>query len=112
MAMTCGNDELTTQRAADTFRIAPSGPRTGRRDRTRRQGPRRRAGTLAEGSGRTETPDRAERPQGHSARTEFPTLARPRGRDQRPAGTSRDEPAGVRRPGPKTGRQSPAWRLL
>src|SRR5262249_40510476 len=26
---------------------------------------------------------------------------RPRGRDQRPAGTSRDEPAGVRRPGPR-----------
>jgi hypothetical protein len=31
---------------------------------------------------------------------------RPRGRAQRPAGTSRDDPAGVRRPGPPEGREA------
>ena len=74
---------------------------TGRRDRTRRQGPRRRAATPAEGSRRTETPEgrrgRKVTQPGRSLRR----WRRPQGRAQRPAGTSRDEPAGVRRPGPR-----------
>ena len=93
-ALTCGNVGLTAPGAADTFRIAPSGPKDRDGETGRGAGSRRRAVATPtrRGPGRDRGCDRAERPQGHrpggtpapgtgrEARTGDPTgaVARPR----------------------------------
>src|SRR5439155_26362525 len=105
-SLTCRKVGLTRVGAADTFRNAPSGPS----DREER--PDEALGAPTEGGNvhRRIQAHREHLQGGEAARSlsrrEFSTQAKAARLSQRPAGTSRDGPAVVRRPGPTESREA------
>jgi hypothetical protein len=85
--VTCGNVGLTLPWVVDTFRIAPGGPRTERRDRTKRRG--------SDGGRQRQPEDQAPGGTGRQRGRKVtrpgrcpPRRGRPQGRNRRPAGSA------------------------